>query len=590
MRVIIKTFAVMILLMISPVCAAAPSVSAMVCGKNFSPQSELPAFTDSGITTKLWRDKISACGDALIADWWLYEGKHWAVSIRREVKNYTAKRRPPLALQAQLFIDGKRIPGNLGVIDGRFYEFQVAYMESYRLSPKFAVRDLLKQRKIPPINKFRMPIQRDYITENWAVKEYTSLGDGPLYRHMPDTGERSDIGLVGEWCANYISYWDIAADYWWKACTDQALDSGNAPWSIFGKDGRAIMWDDPEFRKFGFDPRNPAGTLVEVPAAKHFMYDFGQDYKWKSGKTEQDWILDEAHQPFVQLVPYMSTRHPYFLWLAQFQTGSLYGYLQCGFDWCGRRKTAVPTLANTQVRDAAWSFRTLTQTALMTPDVTPEWLWPKARYQPFIVASEKRWREEKIQQTHNYWLALKQNRAATLSQTDECYVVKAGTQESCVVQIWKYDYWAQAIGFAKWAGVKGLDPLNKLFNDIVVFRYERGSPVRNIGAPFLMVFASSQRASQPKAASLEDVRKFTPSENKPYGNTKPLSVGTGENIGQWTELAWQVQGNAAFCALNGDARCLDIARWWESQFKLQKEANPQWPGGWEYGKYRIAFE
>jgi hypothetical protein len=590
MRTLKRILVMASLLVAFPTYAAAPMASATVCGKNFSPQSELPAFTDGGITTKLWRDKIIACGDALIVDWWLYEGKHWAVSFRREVKNYAAKRRPPLALQAQLSVDGKRIPGNLGAIDGRFYEFQVTYMESYRLSPKFAVRDLLKQRKIPPINKFRMPIQRDYITENWEVRDYSSLGDGPLTRPMPNTGEHNDMGLVGEWCANYISYWDIAADYWWKACTDHALDSGNVPWSIFGKEGRAIMWDDPVFSKLGFDPRNPAGTIVEVPAAKHFAYDFDQSGKWKPGKKEQDWILDEAHQPFVQLVPYMSTRHPYFLWLAQFQAGSLYGYLQCGFDWCGRRKTPVPTFANAQVRDTAWSFRTLTQVSLMTPEVTPAWLWPKSRYQPFIAASEKRWREEQIQKSRDYWLALKENRAAKSAQVEGCFLVKAVGRESCAAMMWMYDYWGQAIGFAKWAGVKGLDPMNKLLNDIVAYRYERGSPVRNLGAPFTMVFSNAQSGTRQMASSRMDVRRFTPSENKTYGTNKPLIVGSGENIGQWTEQVWQAQGNAAFCALNGDARCLDIARWWETQFKLQKEANPQWTGGWEFSKYRIAFE
>jgi hypothetical protein len=84
-----------------------------------------------------------------------------------------------------------------------------------------------------------------------------------------------------------------------------------------------------------------------------------------------------------------------------------------------------------------------------------------------------------------------------------------------------------------------------------------------------------------------DLVRFTPSENLTYGSNAPIKVGEGDNLGEWPSMSWHVQGNAAFCALNGDARCAEIARWWEEQFKLQKAANPQWYGGWEYAKYRI---
>ncbi len=570
--------------------AAQNFASALVCNTSISPKTEMAPFTDEKITTRLWRDRITACGDTLIADWWLYDGKHWSLSLRRDVKNYIAPRKAPVQLVAQLSVNGKAVNGPHGAINARMYEFQIAYMEAYRIAPRLSVRDLIAKRKIPPINMFREPIQTVFVTGHRDVKDYFSLGDGPLARGMPGAGERADLGLVGEWCASYISYWDIAGDYWWKACTDQAYDTANIPWTLSGPDGRAIMWDDPVFKNKGFDPRNPPGTIVALPPALHYRAEKNPGGKWVQTKAEDGWQIDDSHQPFVLLVPYMSTRHPYFLWLAQFQTGSLYGYYECGFDWCERRKTTVPTLMGAQIRGTAWSFRTLTQTSLMTPDNPPAWLWPKARYQPFIVASEKRWRETLIVKSRNYWLALKENRAGKLKSVEGCGVVKATGRISCGIQMWMYDFWGQGLGFAKWAGVQGIDPMYKLLNDILVYRYEKGSAVRNLGAPFTMVFSNPKGSVDQLANSREDVRRFTPSENLTYGSGKPLIVGSADNLGQWSELGWHAQGNAAFCALNGDARCADIARWWQAQFEAKKAANPQWYGGWELGKYRIALE
>ncbi len=558
--------------------AFAPA-SLTVCGQTVQPQHELAAFSDAKITTRLWRDRISACGDNLIVDWWLYDNKHWSASLRRVVKNYTAARLPPVALNAQLSVGGKAVASPGGKVQGKLFEMEVAYVEAFRLAPALSVPALIAARKIPPINMFRPPVQRVFVDGHRDVKPYTSLQEGqegPLARGMPMTGDRADLGLVTEWCASYISYFDIAGDYWWKACTDQALDTANVPWHVERSDGLPTLWDDPAFKGKGFDERNvaygPNHVVLSPPAS--------------------GWQLDDAHQPFAQLVPFMATRHPYFLWLAQYQAAALLGAPNCPVQYCERDTPQGPTLPmKTQIRGTAWSFRTLTQVVLMTPDAPPAWLWPKARFQDVLVRSDARWRAGLLKPTTDYWRALAENRGSNVAPPWGCAgLTKLTGRTSCSIQMWMYDYWGQGVGFGKWAGVTGLDETNRLMGDLMVYRYGAGSPYRQLGSPFTTIFSNPLVSGGPSANSRADVVRWSPQENLQYGTNKPLVVGSDGHIGQFTDSFWQVQGSAAFCAMNGDARCRDIAIYWQSEWERLRAANPSWLGGWEYGKFRIAIK
>jgi hypothetical protein len=570
----------------------AAGVSAQLCSVVFKPVRAMEAFTDGSITTRLWRDEVTACGEKLTLDWWHYDAKHWSLTIRRALDNPTAPRKAALALKSTLFVDGKLVAAT----NGNLFEMQVAYLEQYRLPPRFTVPDLIKARKVPPINMFRAPIQNVFVDGHRDVKKFQSLGDGPLARGMPGVGDRSDLGVVHEWCASYISYSDIKADYWWQACTDAALDTANVPWHVTRKDGLPTLWDDAEFKGKGFDARNDGyepNTTVAYPPAPHFRITQNVLGQWEQTTKIDAWQIDDAHQTFAQLVPYMATRHPVFLWLAQSQASSLLGGYNCPVSYCKMDTVEGRSLPlGTQIRGTAWSFRTLSQAVLMTPESPPAWLHPKSRYQAVLELSERRLRADILEPSTRYWQGLSEGRAGALQNPEGCGLVKATGRVSCGIQMWMYDFWAQGLGFATWAGVKGVEPSYKLLTDQLVYRYGVGAQTRKLGAPFTMVFSDpfSPVEKTVMANDRNDLVRFTPSENLAYGSGKPLIVGTGDNLGEWPQMGWHVQGNAAFCSLNGDARCNEIARWWEEQFKLQKAANPQWYGGWEYAKYRIKFD
>ncbi len=546
------------------------AVESRICGTPVAPKNELAPFADAGVVTHVWRDAVTACGASLSVMHW-QQKDHWFVSIERVVADPFAPRRQPVQLKAALLVDGKPT----GTIDGPLYEFQISLMESAPLRAMAWPDALRKNRLVPPIAMVSGQQKPEYLTRShWSVKAYTSLRGGPLERGMPNTGERPDIGLVHEWCAMWLNY---PSDYWWQACQDAAKDSANIPWHVSWQ-GMPNLFTAPEMRRAGFDTRDEAARQVSLPSAPHDLLavDKPTGTKWVYAGDKTVWTLDHAHQPFAQLVPYMATRHPLFLYLAQYQAGVQFGGLNTPPLYGGRMLSPLPTVLLDQDRALAWSLRTLSQVVLMTPDKTPGWLYDKAQLNKLLAASITRWTGPWAAKSA-YWQSLRAGSAKSGNVPVDNYIVKATGKASFAAQAWEVDYLGESLGFARWAGVDAVEPLYAKTRDILVARYAPGSPYRALGAPRTVIFSDPK--SGVMAKSMGDVVRFTPSQNLAYGTNAPLKVGNMDEIGQWTEFGWQVQGTLALCAANGDTRCDAPLAWWNRQAaKL---------GTYDFDKYRI---
>ncbi len=552
--------------------AKAAAAQADICGIAVSPKAVAEKFVDHGVSTNIWRQSVTACGDKLNIIFW-NQSDHWLVTIERDVANPLAARRSAIPLKASLHVSGK----TAGSIDGPLYEFQVALMENKKLKPAISPAALRAARLVPPIDMLKPPLKPDNLTlAHWSVKPFTSLKGGPLEPGMPNTGERPDIGVVHEWCAMWLNY---PSDYWWTACLDAAKDSANIPWHVAWK-GRANLFLAPEMRRAGFDPRNEPGAHIALPAAEHDILspDAATGSTWVYRGQKASWQPDHAHQPFAQLVPYMATRHPVFLYLAQYQFGVQLGGLNTPVAYGGRLKFPLPTVLLDQDRALAWSMRTMTQVVLMTPDVVPDWLYNRAQLKPLLSASIARWSVE-WNKKRTYWHALRLGTAGSPAQVTSAYPVKATGHSAYAMQIWETDYLAQSLGFARWAGLTDVEPLYQYTRDILIDRYGAGSPYRVLGAPFTVIFSDPETGAF--ATSLKNVVRYSTNENRTYGTNLPLKIGNDDSIGQWTELSWHVQGELALCVANGDARCKAPLDWWNAQARDK--------ASYAFDKYRMTI-
>jgi hypothetical protein len=559
--------------------SAIAQVSAQLCGTAVVPKTELQAYTDAGVTTRVWRDQVNACGVPLTVMFWHQaDVNHWMMTVQRPVANLLARRLPPVAINAVLLDNGKRANmSSGGVINGALSEFQFAYAENRELQARKLPEQLKVAKLVPPVAMFQAAKKPVFIDSNYNVRPFTSLKDGTLTRAMPMTGERGDIGVVHEWCSAWLSY---GTPYWWTACMDAAKDHSNIPWHVLYQ-GKPLLFDASAMRKVGYDPRNPPGTILALPEAPFKQRQWqgdGAARKFVETSVDDKWTLDGAHEPFALLAPYMATRHPYFLYLAQFQFGVQLGGLTVGFDYGERPKYPLPTILSDQERGVAWSLRTMSQTVLMTPDKVPDWLHPKAELKPLLSASISRWGAH-WKTKRDYWQKLKDGTAGNTIPIEGKTLIKATGKEAYANQLWMTEYMGQSLGFVKWAGVAEVEPLYGYTRDILLARFGTGSPYRVLGGTFTTVFSNPKTGAL--ARNLADVVQFTPAENITYGSNKPLVVGTNGNIGQWTEMDWQIQGALALCVLNGDTRCTEPLRWWETQAARL--------GDWQFDKYRMGY-
>jgi hypothetical protein len=96
-------------------------------------------------------------------------------------------------------------------------------------------------------------------------------------------------------------------------------------------------------------------------------------------------VIDSAHMPACEYVPYLLTGDPYYLEILQHQAAHTVVAAQ---------NAPVHTGANRQPRDSGWSARTLSQAARVSLDNPPSWLLPRSVWQTAIERWEPLWRAD----------------------------------------------------------------------------------------------------------------------------------------------------------------------------------------------------
>ena len=182
------------------------------------------------------------------------------------------------------------------------------------------------------------------------------MKNGMAEPYMPTTGGRADIGLMPGWAATYLLTMDKDA----KQATLGTADLAGS-WSSHY---RNKMTDRPiSVKDFPYmtmpvnvnDTFNPAtGKLEAFPFCA------------ASGSCANPNVEDASHQPGFAYLPYLVTGDYYYLEELQF-----WAMRNVFANNPGYRENIKGLLYSDQVRGQAWSIRTLSQAAYITPDADP---------------------------------------------------------------------------------------------------------------------------------------------------------------------------------------------------------------------------
>lgn len=191
---------------------------------------------------------------------------------------------------------------------------------------------------------------------SWTAANTAPMGVGIAAAYMPMTGGRQDIGLLPAWSALYLLSMD-------KRAKDVMLGTADLAGS-YSSHYRDKLTDRPV-------------SLMDYP----YMTILGREGDTKNlatGKYEAfpscasadacttPYTHDSSHQPALAYLPYLVTGDYYYL--EELQFWSMWNVFSSNPGYRGDIKGL---LYADQVRGQAWSLRTLSEAAYITPDADP---------------------------------------------------------------------------------------------------------------------------------------------------------------------------------------------------------------------------
>ncbi len=284
---------------------------------------------------------------------------------------------------------------------------------------------------------------------------YAAMGLAGITPYMPNTGERSDIGLVTEPQAKFICTNDAASLDLLRA---QAEAAGTMPWH---------MRDDTQTGPFDFR---------KYPYATWYYNSTAGTPHVKTASTPV--TLDSAHQPALAYVPYLLTGDPYHLEDLQFQANWNWGALPAAY------RPSVP-----QARAFAWSLRTLAQAVRVTPAATPSWLLPQSYWAAQLAATRDYFQADFVE-------SVRPERALFRATANiETSRGEGNAPEGTWVDPWQDEFVATVMG---WMVSMGFTDWRTAFDWIIggtVARTSAGSGwVRAHSTPYRMILRASKSA------------------------------------------------------------------------------------------------
>ena len=194
------------------------------------------------------------------------------------------------------------------------------------------------------------------LQSGWTGAKTEPMGVGQAMAAMPTTGGRPDIGLLPGWTAMYVLSMDKRA---WDVTRGTADLSGS--WSSHYRDkttGRPVsLLDYPYMTILG----TPGDTYNPVTKQKEAFPTCAA-----AGSCATPNHHDTSHQPSLTYLPYLVTGDYYYL--EELQFWAMWNSFSSN---PGYRENVKGLYSPDQVRGQAWSLRTLSQAAYITPDQDP---------------------------------------------------------------------------------------------------------------------------------------------------------------------------------------------------------------------------
>ena len=265
------------------------------------------------------------------------------------------------------------------------------------------------------------------------------MTSGVATAYMAATGGRPDLGLLPSWGATYLLTMD-------KRAKDVTLGMGDlgGSWSSHYRnkntDRPISLLEYPYMTLLG----NPGDTYN--PATQKLEY-FPPCAAGASCVNSN--VHDSAHQPGFAYLPYLVTGDYYYLEELQF-----WAMWNTFSDNPGYRDNIKGLLKPDQVRGQAWSMRTLSQAAYITPDADPL----KSHLQTFL-SNNLDWYNA------NYSNNASANKLGVIVNG---YAVVYGEQIG--IAPWQDDFFTAAIGYANDLGFEKAAPLLRYKSKFLISR------------------------------------------------------------------------------------------------------------------------
>jgi len=230
--------------------------------------------------------------------------------------------------------------------------------------------DLLATKKLPPFGNSTIPLD----SYSYTSPGYVPMGDAGVYKAMPDTGERFDVGLCTEHIARACFHMlglNGGSNNAIRTMMDQAEAAGSIPWHFR---------DEATGRPIDFNV-NPTWSI--------HGNDIGRPYYIGPQNDNSGWFLNTPHAPCLSYVPYLLTGDLYHLEELQFL--HTYDMLASRYD-AGGVGTARLCGGYSEVRGFAWQLRNLSYATYLTPTTDRTGCLKDKTYLTAI-----------LNNTHDYW-------------------------------------------------------------------------------------------------------------------------------------------------------------------------------------------
>lgn len=311
------------------------------------------------------------------------------------------------------------------------------------------------------------------LTKKFSGAAAEPMGAGMAIPYMPTTGGRADIGLLPGWAATYLLSMD-------KRAKDVTLGTADlaGSWSSHYRDRRTdrpvSLVDYPYMALQG----NPSATLNPVTKQREAFPTCAS----ANGCTTPN-HSDVAHQPALAYLPYLVTGDYYYLEELQFWT--MYSLISVPPSY---RANVKGLLWTNEVRGQAWTLRTLSEAAYITPDTDPL----KAQFATFL-SNNLDWYNA------NYTNNPAANALGIMHEHAVIYTNNTG------VGPWQDDFFTSAVGHAVELGFAKAEPLLAWKAKFPVSRMTAEGTCWIDAAPYSMVIRDS--ATSPIYTSMAAVYK-----------------------------------------------------------------------------------